>query len=158
MKLACRKCNHILTKDLYPHHKWAMWGSAFWICDEGWVSYEHNGEIHRHDENADYHIKICGHKTEPDLKYSIQEGTFMELNTGRPNAFHHGFVERYYLNRDDCIGMTFIPFREGLGCCDNSGIEVKCGECATTIGYEHYDCYDDHHVDVPKTKTIRKFG
>lgn len=62
------------------------------------------------------------------------------------------------VNREDCIGMQFKPFKSGYGCCDNAWIAVNCCSCGNKVGIENYDCYHrPKHVEILDKEVIRSY-
>ncbi len=126
MKLKC-KCGNILTKDLYPTKTFSKTKEI-----RTWVGQTPEDEI------------------EYEFHHFVKEGTVILSNT-------HNFLDynSYSVCLKDCIGINFIPFKDGYGCCNNHSIPVSCKSCNVEIGYEFSDCYDAKCVILTR-KIIRR--
>lgn len=134
MKYSCRKCHHVLTKDLYPSKK---------LTDVS-TTFPAKPELGDFDE---YTIE----------QYDVTEGS---VYTRKPRYwFAPKAKTEIFINTKDANGCLLRPFITGNGCCANWGIPVECNNCYAEVGVENVDCHVTvRHVKLYPNMVYRDFS
>lgn len=148
MRLACKKCNTILTNDLYPVKDFVKDPV---IVNEIPV----DGSVivaARFEEGCEY---------DPNPTYSIKKGTFALLKHANPYMLqfnqYRNSKNNIFVSPEDIIDQAQLAFVSGWGCCGNSYMDFKCPSCSAFLGYQHLDCYDSKHIRFYDKNVTRQY-
>lgn len=89
----------------------------------------------------------------------IQEGTFVngDLSKGHWGHRYTKSIKsrEIYINPKNYL-LPIPEFKEGLGCCNISGLRAVCS-CGNELGYLNLDCWQDKHVGFYETSVTRSY-
>lgn len=61
------------------------------------------------------------------------------------------------VNPNDTLKDWIPPFKQGWGCCDYHGLELKCPKCNTTVATADLDCWMDRNVKFFEKNVTRVY-
>lgn len=138
MRLLCKDCKKILTKDLYP------------VKDSKSLEKD---DYRENPDMIDYVFKTNVFSIQKPLKHSIhcKENPHdnYQVNWKTPHRIR---VSQFSINQN------VIPeFKEGFGCCNWSIGEVLTCECGNKLGHMFLDCYETKEVQFIPKSVIRSY-
>lgn len=148
MRLACKKCNTILTNDLYQVKDF--------VRDPVVVD-----DIPSESSEEYINFPAYNGDNEPSPRYSIKKGTFALLKHANPRMLqfnqYRNSKNNIFVSPEDILDQTQLTFVSGWGCCGNSYMDFNCPSCRAFLGYQHLDCYEDKHVRFYDKKVARQY-
>lgn len=148
MRLTCRQCETILTKDLYQVKDFVKDPiiKDTNITDNASVIVISSNPADEYEERP---------------TYSMKKGTFALLKHANPNMLqfekNKKNANNFFVAPEDVLDQIQLVFKQGWGCCGNSYRDFKCPLCRSFLGYQHLDCYESKHVHFYHKHVVRHY-